>query len=667
MVQRKETGTAAPSSEQTNKITKYTMTSGRKVKKELMEEAEAETPTKQTRMNGTTPESMKRMKPVEVDDDEMVDGINIYDDTPPSPLPVDTHQAESTKANYDNDFPPLQSKAVKPQPNLGSTTLAATSKTTSDEPQEVHQRTSITYNQKKQNPHVSKSSAKASKVSDPQSDKTLNLPSDSTLYETKINEETQATANPEHKKVSIQETLPVIVTRKFTYRLLFSFKAKNYKKKNQTLEYKASVLRNALLGILLGGQEIAQDFAINAWRSRDKVTTLRQEKDLPTVVDQLIKYWRITSKIKPGQVNWFWGVNVTCKLDMNTFIRYWREKMPRRNQNQPTYFHPIKVPPFQSEEWFEVGWFVGSTESQYTAELEQGLSQITNGNIILEWNNVVFHGVVKFWDIARRKRKATKSEAEYKLLSPKALVVLTDEGTKRRDIMSIMYERYGRTTNSGEWPTLPDGCRMRYTPPAQNVADYAGEKGLSIRMSLQIEFKWKLFTCPTRLKDPSTLVKSENKTIGYIILSLLHNGDKIDEPYFRHFAKTGEKDNPWELVVHQHLFADASKLSDRLEDELVKKLDIEKSQYFNEQLHGMSYAATAAAQLLEFTLEDTDDMYLAGKTKFQFQGMDLVHSSHNQTATEKIKANDASVALDKESEQSPGEDKVPARSATGTG
>ena len=666
MVQRKETDTAASSSGQTNTITRYIMSSGRKVKKEVMEEAEAETPTKQKRMNGTTPDSMKGMKPADIDDAEMVDGLNIYDETPPSPLHVDTHQEESTKANYDNDFPPLQSTAAQSQPNLGSMTLPASSEPTSDEPHEVHQRTSITSKQKTQNPPLSEASTPANKAFDPQRDEQLDLTSDSTLYESKINEGPPANGNHEQKKVLIQETLPAIITRKFTYRLLFSFKAKNYKKKNQTLEYKASVLRNALLGILLGGQEIAQDFAINAWRSRIKVPTLRKEKDLPTVTDQLIKYWRITSKIKPGQVNWFWGVNVTCKLDMNTFIRYWREKMPRRNQNKPTYFHPIRVPPFQSEEWYEVGWFVGSTESQYTAELEKGLSQSTNGNIKLEWNNVVFHGVVKFWDIARRKRKETKSEAEYRLLSPKALVVLTDEGTKRRDIMSTMYERYGRTTNSGEWPTLPDGCRMRYTPPAQNVADYAGEKGLSIRMSLQIEFKWKLFTCPTRLKDPSALVQSKNKTIGFIILSLLHNGDKIEEPYFRHFARTGEKDNPWELVVHQHLFAEASKLSDRLEDELVETLEIEKSQYFNEQLHEMSYAATAAAQLLEFTLEDTDDMYLAGKTKFQFQGMDLVQSSHKQTATEKIMANDASVALDKESEQSPGEDKVPARSETGT-
>ena len=55
---------------------------------------------------------------------------------------------------------------------------------------------------------------------------------------------------------------------------------------------------------------------------------------------------------------------------------------------------------------------------------------------------------------------------------------------------------------------------------------------------------------------------------------------------------------------------------------------------------------------------------LAGKTKFQFHGMELV-SSNQTTATEKIQANDASVALDKESEQSPGEE-VPAPVKQGT-
>ena len=128
-------------------------------------------------------------------------------------------------------------------------------------------------------------------------------------------------------------------------------------------------------------------------------------------------------------------------------------------------------------------------------------------------------------------------------------------------------------------------------------------------MSLQIEFKWQIFTCPTQLIDPSLPVETHKTTIGNIILSLMHSGDKIEELYFRHFSRTSEGDTKWELVVHQHLFAEASKLSDKLEEVLQVKHGIESSKYFYTNTTMGSYAATAAAQLLEFTLEDTDDMY----------------------------------------------------------
>ena len=67
---------------QSNKITNYATTPGRKVKKEMIDNAA--TPSKQSRRNGTTPELSKFNPSTHDRDVEMVDGINIYDD-PASP------------------------------------------------------------------------------------------------------------------------------------------------------------------------------------------------------------------------------------------------------------------------------------------------------------------------------------------------------------------------------------------------------------------------------------------------------------------------------------------------------------------------------------------------------------------------------------------------------
>ena len=461
MVQGKSNTTAGGN--QTNKITNYATTPGRKVKKEMIDAAA--TPSKQSRKNGTTPELLKPALSTHDQDAEMVDGMHIYDDPSPSPLVTKESQSNMGSNEDDNQKMPSQQDKNDNNGNIEATpperdaavSGSSNQKATPTDDSGVNNQSHTDSTQMNAG---EKNNAVASGNEDTTS--TENTTSCSSASEEKqqyssTQETTQGSANPDASpnnqkesndssnaedktsdsnstKVMVQETIPAIIHRKHSYRLLFSFKAKNYKKKNQTLEYVAGVLRQTILGVLLGGREIANDFGINAWRSTDKVQTILVEKDLPEVRDQLIKYTKPGGKIKPGQVNWFWGINVTCKLEMNIFIKYRREKMPGRNHKSPTYFHPIKQPPFQSEEWFELGWFVGSTEDQYTQALNTGLSNEIGTNIKLEWNNVVFQGVKKFWDIARKKRKETQSDEEFKLLLPKALVVLSDESSKRKEI-----------------------------------------------------------------------------------------------------------------------------------------------------------------------------------------------------------------------------------------
>ena len=670
MVKKTSMNTAPTSTgtKRTNRITNYTAISksGRQVKKEIVEGATP--PPKQSRKNGTTPDaandSRKNSGPSDkkttsrTNEEEMeyVDGVNIYDDSGESPDDEKNEKSKEEQATqtsqYDCDFPVLSSQVTSsgksnekipgeqmdvdttvesecPPARSGKSGIADTAKDTPDE-NETH-------------------CMQKDKINEAVRGKTDNKKDTSNVY----------------KKVLIQPTLPVIVKRKFEYRIMVSFKVKKNNKKNINMQFKSEALQKALSGVLEAGQVIVSDFAINSWREKSKMNTIQKKSDIPTVVDQLVKYWQGPVKIQPGKLNWYWGIRVTSRINMTQFIQIWKENIPRSKEgNTPTNFHPIKAPPFQSESWHEIGWLAGSTEYQYLTEMERGLSKETGSNIKLEWGNVVFPGVKKIWDVARKKQKELNSPSEYRKLAPKATLILTDATEGRTTIIKSLYDKYGRLTASGEWPIFPDGCRLRYTPPSQNVKDQAGQKTLMNRMNLHVEFKWRYFTCPTRIIDPSTIVEEHGKSIGHLILSIMRPGEKIEEPYFRHFLLgPSYHENRWELVIHQHLYSEASELSDKLEEEVERRYQIDISQYFKDDRTKGSYAHTAAAQLLEFTLDDNEDMYLSGKTKFQFQGIKDVVDKNNEkkTVQEMIKYNDASIAVD-ESEQSPGEEEEPSRS-----
>ena len=134
------------------------------------------------------------------------------------------------------------------------------------------------------------------------------------------------------------------------YRVLVSFKVKNNNKKKMSLEFKADALTKALLGVLAAGQQIVSDFAINSWRAKDKVNTIQKAADIPDTVDQQSKYWKGPVKLQPGKLNWYCGIKVTSRINLNQFIQYWKRRSQKPEaMNQPTstqfVLHPSKVKP----------------------------------------------------------------------------------------------------------------------------------------------------------------------------------------------------------------------------------------------------------------------------------------------------------------------------------
>ena len=247
---RKSTTNAAPlaGAKRSNRISSYYQSSsgpkGREIKKEMI--AGATPPPKQTRKNGTTPDTTgtakmsglqskkKSSNDSNNNKDDEVDGEDIYS-VPKEDQSINNEDHAGTTvpmdmmpANYEEDFPRLDKPEGKVS-NIQTTTIKDTKVNQQDSPEAIEA----------DGERLIKSgiSTKLQETTHPQphedgsvitKEKATNVSGD--------NKATPPTAKAT-KKVKIQQTLPVVLKRKFEYRVLVSFKVKQ----QQQTEYESGI------------------------------------------------------------------------------------------------------------------------------------------------------------------------------------------------------------------------------------------------------------------------------------------------------------------------------------------------------------------------------------------------------------------------------------------
>ena len=419
---------------------------------------------------------------------------------------------------------------------------------------------------------------------------------------------------------------PEIVHHKHDFRVLFTFVTTGQGLGTITQKpKKAAALHKALRDFIQAGQTICSKLAINTWNPIHRINTLQKPSDTPSDYDTLVKYMRSPpqSGIRRKGTNWYWGINVTCNIDMKHFCCYWDQQKPRsKNERATTVFQTMKPAPLQSPDWYELGWLVGSSQHQNQQQNEKELAEILGVPVVgLSWGNVTYEGSNRHWNQANQKFRKNKNLDEKFKMSPLAALVLISDFSKSGQSMQTMYQSYGKVDETGAWPTFPDGSRMRFTPKSTHIKDIASRNSIQRRMSLHIQMKYSNQTIQTNVIDPNVrLDVFEGKTLQQIILGWTCPEEGFNqEPYFRHFSKRWSWDPDvtlWDLNVHQHMYAVANVKARTMLTDLISMYGESVREAFNEDIHGTSYADTASDTIL-FDLNDADDdMYMSGKTAF---------------------------------------------------
>ena len=474
-------------------------------------------------------------------------------------------------------------------------------------------------------------------------------------YNPNEGEQTKDYATAVHSPTQTKLTEPVIIHKKYSFRLMWSFHAPHQKAQYiMARKRKGEILQTAIKQLLRAGMETTEEFAINTWDERSKLHTLQKLEDVPSDYDTLIKYFRHPDKggIRQGDTNHNWGINVTCGVCMKHFIGYWDELRPYKKKDRITsIFQPIRAAPLQSTEWHDAGWFVGTTPKQYMEEnighIQEQFPDITIG---VNWQGIQFNRAHEHWRHAERTFKNNKDMAEKAKLSPTAFQVLVNKEADVGRVMKYLYSNYGKLGDKGTWPSMPDGSKMRYTPNFRYLKDQKGRNAINKRMALHIQMKWSNHTIESNIKNPGIKLDCLNgQSIGQAILAHEQETDGQSEPYFRHFSKVWNRDptiEKWELCVHQHMYQAAKTQYSQIIRDLVTKHGDEIYQAFDTDF-GNTYASHTqqAEETITFDLDDDDDMYMAGKGNFHFQGMGLVNKDQTAAATLQKLQDDAATSV----------------------
>lgn len=451
----------------------------------------------------------------------------------------------------------------------------------------------------------------------------------------KIDHNNKRNTNGKDTTVSsmIQSTIqaPRIVFHKYRYRILISLYVKGDKIQVPTsLSGKGKVLQTALRNIIRAGKAIDHTFVINAWNPENKIPSLTKEEDVDQIYLHMVRYTDIPprSKLMVAGVCWFWGFFVSCDTTMKRLLTYWEEQRPRRaDEKRVSIYQAVKQAPLQTPRWYEAGWILGSTRRQYIDTLVSKLQEeLPAEHVGLHWGNIVYPGSKVHWAHAKDTFKRNRNYQEKMDLSPMALIVMVSNQSDVRPTMRHMYEHYGRLESDGMWPRFPDGSRMRYTPNYTNVKGVKGRKMFEVRVKLQIQMNWSKQLLDTNVRDPGLALEClQGSTIGEVILSQDCEEDGRKEPHFRHFSHKWSRDPDaklWEICIHPHRYRKATMFHNTaLKTHLLDEYGPETVTAFADNDQQRSYATVMGEGACDFDLEDEEDIYMTGRTKFQFQGI----------------------------------------------
>ena len=334
-----------------------------------------------------------------------------------------------------------------------------------------------------------------------------------------------------------------------------------------------------------------------------------------------------------------YGVKITTRLEPDEFIHYWG--LTKRDFTR-TQFVTLRKTPINAAKQYAAGFFINSGDGQVTEMLEEELSKMVGFRVGMAYRPAALdkRTADAMWKRAKKARSKAPDYDKGRVFFKYAPLVLQLYCATREQAVkaaATFSQQFGKITEDGQYPRLPDGTRMRFIA-AHIYLDMQGKATAATLFNQQIQFQSTEVIAPIPIRDPYQRFATQgNKTMHELCMDL-QDSEQMNEPYFRYMKRRfhwNYKTKEWEVSIHSNMYPAAAKIlrnfkhymtsmyGDEVGDAI---LDVDNTKITTDvDTTTGSYSGISIS---------TDDRYLNGSAQFIIEGLENVNIKDSETPGE---------------------------------
>ena len=179
-------------------------------------------------------------------------------------------------------------------------------------------------------------------------------------------------------------------------------------------------------------------------------------------------------QLTTNKTYYHYGIKIITTIPVIAFTEQWNNNKYYHKEKYPCLTH-VAMRPSElqaSHSAYAIGYFQGSTERGEYTTIKSKLSEITQYDTEASWqiinqrevsNRTWANATAKAIEVQTNPNHKTHKRTKFKY-APSALVVHVARKEEVKESRMRLYEAYGKTRQGGQWPTMPDGSKMRFIP-----------------------------------------------------------------------------------------------------------------------------------------------------------------------------------------------------------
>ena len=393
-------------------------------------------------------------------------------------------------------------------------------------------------------------------------------------------------------------------------------------------------IRPLLHDIMMCTKMIDPNTQLGPWKNTSEVAPV-SGPEIPLLAESTMNDYVMApgnpDQLTTNKTYYHYGIKIITTIPVIAFTEQWNNNKYHHKENYPCLTH-VAMRPSElqaSHSAYAIGYFQGSTERGEYTTIKSKLSEITQYDTEASWqiinqrevsNRTWANATAKAIEVQTNPNHKTHKRTKFKY-APSALVVHVARKEEVKESRMRLYEAYGKTCQGGQWPTMPDGSKMRFIPILRGEIEQKTTEKLYKHMETHTKLK-----ASEEAKEIGICDIHEEKEYlnGMTLEQVIHSTTadtemNIPVHIFKHITRKWVRDasiTRYEIAYHSKLKKKAMEFLNDIENKLAEKYGDEVRNHFPWSQHRKKSSNTVTYPSIPKTIHYEDE-----ETDRQIQNM----------------------------------------------